>query len=71
MLFAIPLTEQNVFLVDRLAILSTILAAIIPAGIIFTAPIKWRYRIAFAAGTWCLLLAQWFLTFLIALGHEP
>jgi hypothetical protein len=68
-LFAIPQTEQNVSFVGRLMIGSTILAAVVPAGLIFTASIRWRRRIAFAAGTWCLLLAQWVAYFFEAMSH--
>jgi hypothetical protein len=68
-LFAIPVTEQNIYALERWSIRVTVLAAILPAGLILTAPIKWSHRIAFAAGTWFLLLAQWLVYFAVALSH--
>jgi hypothetical protein len=68
-LFAIPVTEQNIYFLERLSILVTVFAAILLPGLIFTAPIKWSRRIAFAAGTWFLLLVQWGVYFVVALSH--
>ena len=68
-LFAIPQTEQNVHAVERFADASILLAAIIPAGLILTTSIKLSRRLAFAAGTWCLLGVQLIAYFVLALRH--